>query len=605
MSTSLLPIRFRTELARQFMRNFTNTITVSTAERNSLTPLQNTLYTFTATAGQTVFTGNDDNGNSLTYLPGRIQVFLNGQRLADTEFTAVDKTTIELAAASLAGDVLTVAEVDIYSFPNPTDYHYIFLGRTVSWDNENIPPTPTDTRRNEADTKRNILAVKRVQPNDVSLLIKRVDWQQGVIYDSYTDDVDIKDRNFYVMNPNTYRVYKCVYSPGIPSINIPNRTSPGPIREEDGYYWQLMYEIPAADRVKFLTADYIPVKFFSTSSTFDSNALIDDITIINGGSGYTSPPVVLILGDGVGAIATATVAGGTITSVNIVNPGSGYSFALVQVVGGGGAGAELEVSLRAADLPLKTNQDVASYAISTAGAINNIVVVNGGSNYLEQNTRLVISGDGTGAKATAIVNSEGQITGATLDQRGTGYTFADIIVVTDDGEGAELRAVIEPEGGHGSDIPKELFANTVAVSVNVEDLLTDFFLNNDFRQVGLIKNIKDFYENEVFSSPTGTPCYVITAPDPTKYSIDDVVTTDTEGKYIVVNKKGNRISLLPIIDSINESSLITNNGNTLTFTGLTIPEISRYSGDIIYTRNVSPVTRLVGQAEQLKLYFSF
>ena len=36
------------------------------------------VYEFTATANQTVLTGSDENGNTLSYTPGKILVFLNG-----------------------------------------------------------------------------------------------------------------------------------------------------------------------------------------------------------------------------------------------------------------------------------------------------------------------------------------------------------------------------------------------------------------------------------------------------------------------------------------------------------------------------------------------
>jgi hypothetical protein len=48
-------------------------------------------------------------------------------------------------------------------------------------------------------------------------------------------------------------------------------------------------------------------------------------TVTNGGSGYTTAPVVTITGDGTGAAATATVAGGAVTEITITNAGNGYT----------------------------------------------------------------------------------------------------------------------------------------------------------------------------------------------------------------------------------------------------------------------------------------
>jgi hypothetical protein len=68
----------------------------------------NTLRTtnyFTTTLGQTNFTVN--------YTPGLLDVFYNGSKLSNTEYTAANGTSILLATGSNAGDTL---EVDVYSY---------------------------------------------------------------------------------------------------------------------------------------------------------------------------------------------------------------------------------------------------------------------------------------------------------------------------------------------------------------------------------------------------------------------------------------------------------------------------------------------------------
>jgi len=315
---------------------------------------------------------------------------------------------------------------------------------------------------------------------------------------------------------------------------------------------------------------------------------------------------VLILGDGQGATATASLSGGEISSVTVTNAGQGYTFAVVQFLGGGGSGAVAEASLRSSDLPITVNQDVASYAISAGGGINFIEVVNGGTGYLAATTEIEIKGDGTGAEAAASVVN-GVVTSVTITDRGKGYTYVEL-VVTGAGANASLRAVIEPQGGHGSNLPQELFARVVAISVNIEDVLSDFFLDNDFRQIGLVKNIKNFNETEIFSASTGNACYVVEVPSVNQYSVDDVVLTNTGGEYVVVNKTATTIFLLAIIDSISASSVLNNETTgvgALSITSIDVPEISTKTGDVIYVRNIAPVTRQVGQVEQIKLYFSF
>ena len=77
----------------------------------------------------------------------------------------------------------------------------------------------------------------------------------------------------------------------------------------------------------------------------------DQLTIANGGTGYTSIPTINILGTGTGATATAQIDSGTgtITSVTLTSGGIGYTNpVVVQVNGGGGSGAVIIASATSA-----------------------------------------------------------------------------------------------------------------------------------------------------------------------------------------------------------------------------------------------------------------
>ena len=66
-------------------------------------------FEFVATAGQTVFSGADANGVSLSYTAPAIMVTLNGVRLRpDDDYTATDGVNITLVSAATAGDELVV-----------------------------------------------------------------------------------------------------------------------------------------------------------------------------------------------------------------------------------------------------------------------------------------------------------------------------------------------------------------------------------------------------------------------------------------------------------------------------------------------------------------
>ena len=71
-----------------------------------------TLYKFTATAGQTTFTGNDDSATSLAYTAGALFVTLNGSVLENgTDYTATNGTSVVLTDAAALSH-----ELNVYAF---------------------------------------------------------------------------------------------------------------------------------------------------------------------------------------------------------------------------------------------------------------------------------------------------------------------------------------------------------------------------------------------------------------------------------------------------------------------------------------------------------
>lgn len=73
-----------------------------------------TVFKYTVSSNTTVFTGNDDDSNSLAYNIGTEQVYLNGVKLVDggTDYTATNTSTITLAQNAINGDVLEIVAVN-------------------------------------------------------------------------------------------------------------------------------------------------------------------------------------------------------------------------------------------------------------------------------------------------------------------------------------------------------------------------------------------------------------------------------------------------------------------------------------------------------------
>ena len=184
---------------------------------------------------------------------------------------------------------------------------------------------------------------------------------------------------------------------------------------------------------------------------------------------------------------------------------------------------------------------------------------------------------------------------------------------------------MSPRFGHGANPQKELFAKNVAVNVSfindnqdivVGDVLSsDPPAGNDFRQIGIVKNIQNFAQTANFTDVVGTPCYVITVSNPGAYSMDDIITSSDGGRFIVIQKVDTNndgtydlVYLQRFYGNITASSTLANatSGATgLSINTVTAPEIDVYSGDIIYMDNRRPIIRDVDQTETIKVVFKF
>jgi hypothetical protein len=104
------------------------------------------------------------------------------------------------------------------------------------------------------------------------------------------------------------------------------------------------------------------VKVNSEPCSHSPNTGVGGITVVDGGSGYTSAPTVVISGGGgSGATATAEISGGRVVWVSMNAFGSGYaSSPTVSFTGGGGSGAAATAFVEAVRFPCAVNSNWSS-----------------------------------------------------------------------------------------------------------------------------------------------------------------------------------------------------------------------------------------------------
>ena len=270
--------------------------------------------------------------------------------------------------AAIITDRLKLAIVDkiVTIMEDATDPTYIGFAKSEVWNDSDTAPTPLNNLDEERKFRNGLQSVKKVA--GVSTVVPRVNWISGTTYVGWDDQtVGYGSSSFYVLT-ESFGVYICLrggknnLGATVPSTVQPTGSNNDPFETADGYVWKFLYTITENEARKFMTASFMPTRIISSIDSNSSGAhirqfeiqneadkrQITQIIVTNGGSGYTSPPTVLITGDGDSsftALSTIDSNSGTVTKIEFGNDSStldyaqGYTNATIRLSGGGGSGA--------------------------------------------------------------------------------------------------------------------------------------------------------------------------------------------------------------------------------------------------------------------------
>jgi len=351
------------------------------------------------------------------------------------------------------------------------------------------------------------------------------------------------------------------------------------------------------------------------------------------GAGYKTAPIVTITdsagSNGSGAEAyfqtsksearmVPILDNGQIAGIIFQDSGVGYSTATLTVTGDGG-GAELQADLNVGTIQsLQANNEI----LTTKGTINSIQVISGGYGYGVANIR--IEGDGNGATAEADIDTtSGRITRIRVTNIGQNYTYA-VIHITGNGHAGTARAIISPYGGHGKNSPDEFFARTLMFYANVStDLNQGIAVNNDYRQIGIIKNPRVYNDDIRFNDALGSTCYVIEPSgtfDQAKFPRDSAISLNrlengevSNKKYRVISTTANSILIQSLNNDIpsvndtwqNDEADAEINGATFTATSVGLPQVDKYSGQMMFIDNKAGFTPSADETVTLRTVLRF
>jgi hypothetical protein len=334
------------------------------------------------------------------------------------------------------------------------------------------------------------------------------------------------------------------------------------------------------------------------------------------GAGYSKAPVITISDpSGVNGLITATttissarlvpiITSGQITGVQIIDGGIGYSVATIDI-NGDGTGAQLTPSLSIGDInSLQANVEL----LTVSGKLMNIPVVSGGYGYATATVDII--GDGTGATATVTVTT-GRVSKINIVTQGYGYTWA-TITISGSGKGATARAIISPYGGHGKNALNELKASALMFFSDISNYKNQgFTVNNDYRQIGIIRNMYRYGTTYIATTVFETACWVAYAnTNTTTFPADSMIAEfSTNSRFRIVTNTGSAMLLQSLdnytLDVGKVMYLVSNPAQTFTMLDVAPPTIDKYSGDLMYIDNRQAFTPTEQQTVTLRTIIGF
>lgn len=355
--------------------------------------------------------------------------------------------------------------------------YYYYLGKVEPWGVGDVSPElmQVDSDLENNTIRSNMIYIKSILPNDVSLVIPRYNWVADTVFQVWDNTKNMSGVMFYCVTDNN-SVYKCLDNNGGAASTVkPTGNSYYVTPTADGYLWKYMYNIPAFKHTRFSSLNFIPVQKSLTDSFYNKGS-VDDVVVTTAGSGYTNTQVTTIgvvgATTGSGAAGTLLVgATGDITGVTITAGGTGYtagvdiSFISTNGVSGVGAaivaaGVITGMTIVSAGLGY-SDGDVIVFSVGgaivlpmisrTTGSVISVTIIKSGAGYAVAPTLTINTSGGTGTgkygNATALFTGvvyQGKLVQVNIVDPGVLYStdISTTIVVLGDGEDAQFSPVI-------------------------------------------------------------------------------------------------------------------------------------------------------------------
>ena len=399
-----------------------------------------------------------------------------------------------------------------------SDY-FVYAARHIPYTgSDTIIPVPSNSVRDtDTDVYDNMIFAKRASSADVIHMANKYMWQSNTHYAMYDHiDGDLETKNFFITvdDDTEYNVWKCLFNKSTDTIQVNSTVAPSrvgsaadlnPVETGDGYVWKYMYTITKTQYEKFATSQYIPVIANTSVIEGATRGTIEVVKVEDPGAGYDN-----YIAEGTFLTADITVQGiptfygAPATAVSIDDYYQGCVMKITSGLANGeyrrivnyeGTSAQKKFILDASFLITPSAGDtyeVYPYAFiwgdgEESTPAEGIVYVDAASTNSISRVELLNVGENYRKAETYVSEQPVTIPPSIFDE-----TFIQLPAVVSSASyfaPASLRPIISPKNGHGSDPYNELYAKRVCLSVKFNNSESGIVsTENDFRQVGLIKN---------------------------------------------------------------------------------------------------------------------
>ena len=446
--------------------------------------------------------------------------------------------------------------------------YYLGIGESQDWDSTDTPPIPRSHEREERNFRLKMQSMKKVAAH--SFVVPRNNWTAGTTYDAYSDDLDAYPTNAYYVLTDENKVFICLQqaknAQGAPVASSvkPTGEESRPFETSDGYVWKYLYTISALRASQFVTSNFIPVQKLDE---LDSGASVIDT--LNKEIQDSAVP-------------------GEIVGIKLVNGGTGYTGTPTVSINGRFRNGKTDAH--------SDNKTALATATISGGAI----------------VKIEMNDSGSGAKAGKAF--------------GRNYDFAQVTFSGGGGANAKAQAIIARDSGISGDPRRALRSTAIMFNTKIEGTENKKFLvNQDFRQVGLIKNPVDMaldsfgarafgsFPNLSENGLRGLKFTTITA----NFTRDNTILGLTSGAKAYIDQfdssviKYHQDETTGFLEFLEGETIDEVNGNgsgTLMPAGadadsaaFTESGIDITSGEILYIDNRASITRDTEQTEDLKV----